>query len=223
MAIKAVLFDMDGVLIDSETFYCDGTYDWMKQLGYTGSEEAIYTMIGTTMEVTYQILQKLLKDSHSLDEIRQTNETYFKEHPLPYKTILKSGVKELLIALKEKGIKTAVCSSSPKETIQQVLDECQLNAYFDFFVSGDQFVESKPHPEIYLHAAEVLSVQPEECIVIEDSTLGIQAGRNAKMEVIALRDEKFNLDQSKANRIVNSMQEAAAYLFGEVLVNTSVE
>lgn len=199
MAIRAVLFDMDGVLVDSETYYCEGTFRWMKELGFQGEQKEIYCMLGTTMEVTYQMMQKLLGYTHSLDKIQEVNETYFKEHPIPYKEIMIPGVKELLLFLKEKGIKTAVCSSSPLDLIEKCTEECDIRKYFDYIVSGEQFKNSKPDPEIYLHAAEVFGYQPEECLVIEDAKLGIEAGVNAGMKVIALHNPKFMQDQSKAS------------------------
>lgn len=217
MKYKSVLFDMDGVLIDSESYYCEGTYIWMKELGYTGEESAIYTMIGTTMEVTYQILAKLLNNAYTTSQLKVVNEDYFRRFPLPYAKIMKKSIPQLLQGLKAKGIKTAVCSSSPLATIEKVLEECQISSYFDYIVSGEQFVESKPNPEIYLHAANVLSNNPDECIVIEDSTLGIQAGKNAGMRVIALHDKKFSLDQSDASTIVDSIEDVAKLLEINVL------
>lgn len=219
MSLKAVLFDMDGVLIDSETFYCDGTYDWMQKLGYTGKEEEIYPMIGTTMERTYEILYELLNRRVSIETLREINETYFTEHPLPYDRILKPGAKELLEFLKQHKISTAVCSSSSLELIETALRECGIGSYFDYIVSGEQFTLSKPNPEIYLHAAEVLQVRPEDCLVIEDSTMGIRAGCSAGMKVIALDDPKFSLDQSEAHRQVRSLKEVKQLLSTEMMGN----
>ncbi len=220
MGCKAVLFDMDGVLIDSETFYVKGTFDWMQQLGYQGPIEGIYQMLGTTMEVTYQILAKLLHHTYTTKQLEAINERYFAEHPLPYDRILKPGVWELLHCLKDAGILIAVCSSSPQETIETAITECGIRPFFDFVVSGEQFVESKPNPQIYLHAAEVLNVAPKDCLVVEDSTLGIQAGRNAGMRVIALRDPQFELDQHEATWIVDSMQQAQDRILQESAGNS---
>lgn len=208
MSIKAILFDMDGVLIDSETYYCQGTIDWMRKSGYQGNEDEIYTILGTTMEVTYQILQRLLKNQYTIEQLTEINETYFKENPLSYSKILMPGVKELIDFLKKNQIKMAVCSSSSLETIRTCLGECGILDCFDYIVSGEQFERSKPDPEIYLHARDIFQLKSEECIVIEDSCLGIEAGVNADMKVIALHNPKFKQDQSKATWHIEKMAEA---------------
>lgn len=205
--MKAVLFDMDGVLIDSEIFYMKGTYEWMKDLGYTGSFEGICTIIGTTMEKTYDMLYEMLHGKFSLERIVEENEMYFTKHPLDYKSIAKPGALDLFKTLKDKGYKIAICSSSPFDNIEHVAEVCGFKPYLDFVVSGEQFKQSKPHPEIYLHAAEELHVKPEECIVVEDSEFGIQAGISAGMKVIALEDKRLPNNQSKATHIVNSLSE----------------
>lgn len=208
MSIKAILFDMDGVLIDSETYYCQGTIDWMIKNGYQGNIDAIYTILGTTMEVTYQILQELFENKYTIEELTEINETYFKENPLPYSKILMPGVKELIAFLKENNIKMAVCSSSPMDVIEKCLTECGILESFDYIVSGEQFEKSKPDPEIYLHARDVFQLTSDECIVIEDSKLGIDAAVNAKMKVIALHNPKFKQDQSKATWHIENMLQA---------------
>ena len=84
--------------------------------------------------------------------------------------------------------------------------------YLDFEISGEQLSHSKPFPDIYLKASEVLDVKPDECIVIEDSRIGIEAGKNANMFVIAYKDEKFKQDQSKASIAFSSMKEISDYI-----------
>ncbi len=212
MKFKAVLFDMDGVLIDSEGYYGNGTFTWMKNMGFKGTIEDVYRVIGTTMEGTYKILYELMEGRVSLKELQERNENYFLENPLPYSEILKEGVIEICTWLKENKIKIAVCSSSSRDNIMQALSACDVYHYFDFITSGEDFKESKPNPEIYLNAAEKLGVNIEDCIVVEDSTLGIKAGKNANMRVIAIRDTRFNLNQEEADIIVDSMWEVASIL-----------
>ena len=208
MEIKAVLFDMDGVLVDTEAYYMKGTLDWMKNLGYQGTFKDVCSLIGTTMEVTYLMIEKMLDYRYTVDELREINERYFLvEHPIPYDQIMKKGLVELLCEIKNKGWKCAVCSSSPKQTIDHALRMCKIEHYCDYVVSGDQFVESKPNPEIYLHAADILNVKPVECIVIEDSRMGIEAGRNAGMRTIGLMDRRFAQVQANANILVEELTE----------------
>lgn len=96
-------------------------------------------------------------------------------------------------------MKIGLASSSTKETISKVLDTIELKSYFDVIVSGEDFVESKPNPEIYHDTLKKLGLNQQNCIVIEDSTVGIQAAKNAGLFVIAKEDKRFNFDQSKAD------------------------
>ncbi len=203
--LKVILFDMDGVLIDSEGYYAEGTYTWMKEIGFQGKIEDIHKLIGTTMDKTYDMLVDLLGKKISKEAVKERNEAYFRQNPFNYKEGLKEGVTETMKWLKLQGISCAICSSSPLATIEKVVDQCGLSEYVSFYLSGENFKESKPHPEIYLTAAARFGVEPKECIVIEDSTMGIQAGKNAGMPVIAIMDERFDLDQSQADYRVNSM------------------
>lgn len=204
--MKAILFDMDGVLVNSERYYMDGTYEWMKNLGYTGTFNEVCSIIGTTMQRTYEIIYELLDKRYSIECIIEENERYFTEHALDYQNLIKDGVTSLLQYIKSKKMKVALCSSSPRKNIEHVVEVCGFKPYFDFIVSGEQFKESKPHPEIYLHAAEVLQVKPEDCWVVEDSEYGIQAGISAGMKVIALRDSKLPNNQEKATWIVDNIE-----------------
>lgn len=208
MEIKAVLFDMDGVLVDSETYYMEGTYSWMKDLGFTGTYQDVCQIIGTTMEVTYQMIEKMLHGQYTIEQLTQVNEQYFLvDHPMQYREIMNPDLLDLLNEIKSRGYKCAVCSSSPKETIDQALRECGITSFFDYVVSGEQFTQSKPHPEIYLHAAEMLNVQVDQCLVIEDSTMGIEAGKNAAMKTIGILDRRFGLKQAHADVLVERLSE----------------
>ncbi len=210
--IEAVLFDMDGVLIDSEIYYMQGTFEWMKGLGYQGTMESIFVLIGSTEAKTYEMIYDFLDHRVSLDEIKEENERYFNENPLDYVKILRPEVKKLLIELKSQGKKIAVCSSSPLKFIQEMIDKNQLDDYFDLVVSGEQFVESKPNPEIYLYASSQLKVSPESCLVIEDSSKGIEAARRAGMDVLALVDHRFKLNQEEATKQIDNLTEILEWI-----------
>ncbi|MEG0240618.1 HAD family hydrolase [Anaerorhabdus sp.] len=205
--MKAVLFDMDGVLIDSEIFYMEGTLKWMRELGYTGTFEEVCEIIGTTMNVTYEMIVELLEHRYTMEEVRKINVTYFTEHPLEFPAVAKPGSLELLKRCKELGLQTALCSSSSRKAIDAAVQGCGFGPYLDFIVSGEQFKESKPHPEIYLHAAGELNLKPEDCVVVEDSQYGIEAGKAAGMKVVALCDHRLPNKQDEADIIVDHLNE----------------
>lgn len=210
--MKAVLFDMDGVIIDSEMFYMKGTYDWISKRGFKGKLEDTFRLIGTNMEGTYNLLYEMLNKKYSISEIDEENRKYFLENPIDYKAILNPYVKEILIFLKEHKIKIAVCSSSPKRTIEKALKACEILEYFDFIVSSDEVKKSKPNPDVYLKACEVLKVSNQDAFVIEDSSMGIEAGKNANIKVMALKDHYFGQDQSKADFIFEDLGEVLEFL-----------
>ena len=206
--IKAILFDMDGILYDSEYYYMNGTIDQMRQYGYQGSEEAVYAIMGTTMEDTYRILYDLLDHRVPMETIIKGNERYFhEEHPINFKEIMFEGVPEVLRQLKEEGIRTAVCSSSPYDLIVESLKAMEIEDCFDFIESGENVPHAKPAPDIYLLAAEALGMAKEECIVYEDSALGIEAGKRAGIYTVARRDDRFHQDQSAADQKIDDIRE----------------
>ncbi len=204
---RAVLFDMDGILYDSEQSYMQGTVAVMRSLGYTGPEENLYQVIGTTMDGTYRIMSDLLDGRVSPDGVAEVNEAYYRDNPIDFCAIMFDGVEECLKQLSSEGYLLAVCSSSPKETVRSSLDELGVTKYFRVIISADEVTRAKPDPQIYLEAAEKLHVQPRECVVYEDSRIGIEAGKNAGMKVIAREDLRFGQDQSEADHIVKDIYE----------------
>ena len=206
--IKAVLFDMDGILYDSEYFYMQGTVAQMRAYGYDGPAKNIYRIIGTTMQTTYEMLYDMLDGKVPLDVIRENNERYFNvEHPIHFKEIMFPGVPQALQQIKKMGLKLAVCSASSYDLIVTSLKEMGILEYFDFIESGENCKRSKPYPDIYLLAQEALQVRKEECLVYEDSTAGIQAGISAGIRTVARIDNRFYQDQSKADILVKDIHE----------------
>ena len=223
--IKAILFDMDGILFNSEPWYMNGTIRWMREYGYTGSEESVWKILGTTMDETYDILYELLEGKVEREELIRRNERYFGiEHPMKPVDLVFPGVPETVRRIHDEGFLTAVCSSSPRDTIYEVLDSIGITDCYDVILSGDENLPPKPAPDIYLTAAEKLGVLPEECIVYEDSYRGITAGKQAGMTVIARRDDRFRQDQSGADHIVKDIYEMASIVSeGEHICRKSSE
>ncbi len=101
----------------------------------------------------------------------------------------------------------ALASSTSRAGIEDVLTSCGLKGDFDYIVSGEEFKESKPNPEIYLHTADTLKREPKECLVVEDSTYGIMAGHGAGMTVASIIDNRFGFDRSLADYSINGLFE----------------
>ena len=202
---RAVLFDCDGVLIDSERYYLQGTVNWLNQMGISVDMHDLIPMIGTTYKRTIEILMTFTKETYETTLSR--NETYFKAHPLPFAQLVKPNVYSLLKQLKALDIKMAICTSSPVRDLQLILKQTHFDDYVHYYVSGDELKASKPDPMIYLQAARKLMVEPSQCLVVEDSPIGIAAGKAAGMTTVALVDPLLNLDTTKADGSINDMIE----------------
>lgn len=204
--IRAVIFDMDGVLIDSEPVYLMhqyehlvGRYPWL-------TVESMYPVVGMSSQEYPGFMAGLCRrrdDAVFRQELQQVNDCC----KVRYDRIMRPQVPAMLEALRSAGLQIALASSSSKENILQVLEECHIKEYFSVIVSGGQFTRSKPDPEIYRYTMEQLGRQPEECLIVEDSTYGIQAGVAAGARVAALRDDRFPFDQRPAHLHIESLAE----------------
>ncbi len=210
--IRAVIFDMDGVLIDSEPVYQKYMYDrFVVHYPWITMEEMSY-MAGMSGPETKSYLARLMRQELSDPVFREELEEIYHGCKVYYPDILNPYVAETLKELKEMGLQIALASSSSTENIAQVLSECGLTDYFDMTISGDEFRRSKPDPEIYQYTMGRLGRSPEECLVVEDSTYGIEAGVAAGATVAAVRDERFPFDQSRAAYHIDSLAELPGIL-----------
>jgi beta-phosphoglucomutase len=203
-AFDAFIFDMDGVLIDSETFYTEMEQINFKQLGLNISHEEHITYQGTATDEMWKKIKAKHKVPYSIDElVKLTNDLTIPVFKNMEKMEPMSGVVNLLDKLKSRKIPLALASSSFPEVIEIVLDKTGLRDYFDEIVNSRMVGKSKPAPDIFLLAAQKLNVSPEKCIVIEDSTNGITAAKSAGMFCIAYNGPGAeHQDQSQADFII---------------------
>lgn len=208
--IKAVIFDMDGVIIDSESDYKRIEWEMYQEMGLPVTKEEALSNMGTTCKDWWAELKRRYQFEESAEELAEReDERYvaylFDDHI--EKTMMK-GADEFLKALKEKGYKTAIASSSVKRGINRVLEIFHLEEYFDVVVSGHEVQKGKPAPDVFLKAAERLAVSPEECMVIEDSYNGIVAAKTAGMQCTAYLSAPEGLvDYSKADYCIKEFSE----------------
>lgn len=198
--IRAVLFDLDGVLVDSERFYNRRRATYLATQGIDVGPG--FDLSGYAEEDIWRTI--VPDDPVHRQELREGYLVYQKDHPSPFVELLNPDARELLAALAARGVKRALASSSPRPLIDQFLDETGLRDSFDFAISGEQCPAPKPSPEIYLTAIAELGLTPAECLVVEDSPLGIAAGLAAGAHVVALAqyNDDHRLDQSAAPRVV---------------------
>ncbi len=179
----AVLFDMDGVIFDSEQAVLAVWRELAEELELGEIEKVFRSCVGTNKARTEEIFREAFPglDFARFDgEARRRFQARFGGGRLP----VKPGVREILRSLRERGLPLALASSTDGAVVRQELDEAGLLGSFDAVVGGDQVKRSKPDPEIFLRAAERLGAPPEKCFVIEDSFNGIRAARRAGMRAL---------------------------------------
>jgi len=199
--IKAVIFDMDGVIIDSEMEYLRHIYDFALKKNPEVKIEDLYGTVGTTKKDCWVVVAEAVKNGETWEELHDQYLGRWAEifASVDYLSIFRPEVLEVMDRLKEMGLRLAVASSTNIEQVERILKENGVAERLELMVSGSTFKRSKPDPAIYLHTAERLGLKPEECLVIEDSTVGITSGHNAGMTVAALIDERFAFDRSLAD------------------------
>ena len=178
----AVIFDMDGVLFDSESVYIEGYVKFASE--YADIRETCMACIGSNGRRTKEIFLEKYGESFPFDPYYKKVKAYVQSHPIP----LKKGAVDILKFLFEKNIPLALASSTSTSSVMKMLKEADLLRYFDKIICGDMVSHSKPHPEIFLKAAEELGLVPERCYVIEDSYNGIRAAYNAQMIPVMVPD-----------------------------------
>jgi HAD superfamily hydrolase (TIGR01509 family) len=205
--IKALLFDMDGILLDSEFYYMNGTFKYMKNLGFTGTMEDLSVLVGVTMDTMCKMCSNMLDNRYSPSDILKINNDYFDENPINHQDAMFENIDVILKKLKEEGYLLALCSSSSMSIIQRDLTAMKIIDLFNVILTGEDFEKPKPDPDIYLHAMERLNIKPDQCIIYEDSNLGIRAGLASGAVTIARIDNRFNQNQSMANYQVKDINE----------------
>ncbi len=187
---KAVIFDMDGLMFDTEKLSMDMWVYAAKKQDYDMPMEVALSILGSNKEQIYRIFKEYFKDKDKFDLDRYMEDyyRYMGQHLFEKGPEKMYYIEELLKYLKENNIPVAVASSSEKKYIENNLEKTSLTGYIDEIVSGSEVENSKPNPEIFLKAADKLGVKAEDCIVLEDSKNGILAGNSANMTVIMVPD-----------------------------------
>lgn len=212
MSKKAFIFDMDGVIIDSEPIHIKAKMATLKDFGINETEKDInmeYYMGRNSFEFYDDVLKRHpeVKADHAT-MARHKHKLYVEmlEKDPSIKAI--KGFPELLARLKAKGYIMGIGSSSSLAMINMVVDRFGIRDYFAKLTSGEEVPQTKPNPAIYLLAAKRLGVSPEDCTVVEDANAGVQAAKAAGMYCIAYRNPNSgNQDLSLADRIIDSYDE----------------
>lgn len=188
MVIKGVIFDMDGVLLNSEVLYQRFWLEALHYYGYPAKKEHILALRSLTGKNAELKLKSFFGDSLDYEKVKNKRIVLMDEYVRKNGVEIKKGADEILPYLKGKGIKIALATSSPYERAQEHLGMAGLFKYFDQCVCGGMVKNSKPQPDIYLLASEKLGLKPCECIAVEDSPNGVRSAVNAGCKTVMIPD-----------------------------------
>lgn len=206
--IKAVLFDMDGLMVDTEPLHLQAFNSVLGKYGkHVTEEENTQRYIGTPDIDEARDMVVRFSLPISAGELVLAKQAKTKEL-LRNSIVVLPGLMELLENLKEGGYKIAIASSSQLETIEIIVDGLKISSLIDALASAEEVEHGKPAPDVYLLAAKKLGVKPEECLVLEDAPKGVQAGKRAGMTVFAIPSEYTKgEDFSQADKVLSSLDE----------------
>jgi len=216
---KAVLFDMDGVIIDSEPLHHKAYYAMFKEVGIKVSNVLYESFTGqSTLHVCKQLVShfKLEQAPQTLVNIKRNHfkRLFFSDPDLQ----LIEGVLDCIKDYHKNGLTLVLASSASMLTINNVFTRFKLDQYFKAKLSGADLKASKPHPEIFLKAAEASGYKKKDCMVIEDSTNGIQAAHAAGIYCVAFKSpHSKNQDYTLAKKVIGSFEEISYKTFSNIL------
>ena len=210
--VQTVIFDMDGVIVDTEPLHHYAYQRHFKSLNISVSDELYATFTGNSTRNVFQKLKDQFCLIEDVEDLILTKRNLFNEaFDTKENLYLIDGVEDLIKDIYNSGMQLIVASSSSKQTINKVFTRFNLHQYFSHIVSGEDFPSSKPHPAIFLHAASLANHPKENCIVIEDSENGIKAAVDAKIFCIGYNSiNSKGQDLSLSNIIINDFSEINA-------------
>lgn len=206
--IKACIFDMDGVIINSEPLHYEVDQIVLRENGISVDDSYLDKFVGYTNPAMWEAIKVELSLGAPVARLinRQISLKLDLLAKRTYKPI--EGIPELMASLKEKGIVIGLASSSPREFITGVMGKLHLMSFIDAWESGEEVAESKPAPDIFLHVSGLLGMKPVDCLVIEDSKSGVVAAKSAGMSCIGFQNpHSGNQDLSDADFIVKNIGE----------------
>lgn len=204
--MKAIIFDMDGVIINSEPLHFKIEKELLEKLGGNISDEELQSFAGTTDYNMWSKFKEMFKLKPSVEELIEAKKERFMKRIDEVELV--DNFMDFMLSAYEEGYILAIASSNNRRIVNAVVEKFQLGKYMKFIISGEEVNKGKPDPEIFLTAAKKINVDPSNCIVIEDATNGVKAAKAAGMNCIALKNlDSGNQDLSEADLIIEDFKE----------------
>lgn len=202
----AVIFDMDGVLVDNNEYHNIAWVEYCKRKNLKISQEEIVSRYGTSNIEFFDLLYGDTLSKEETDRLGEEKEALYREM---YEEHIKpvDGLVEFLQGLKDHGFKLAVATSAIPNNLNFVLDKTNIRRFFDKLADSSMVKRGKPDPDVYLKASELLGIPPSRCLVFEDAVMGVKAAKSAQMKVVAITSTFKPNDLKQADRIINSFTE----------------
>ena len=212
--IKAIIFDMDGLMIDSERVTFECYQERLKDMNLTMDEKFYKTLLGKPIKGIHQRFYDVYGNDFPIENVIQDVHQLMAERFETEGVPVKKGLVELLHYLKDNNYKTIVATSSNRDRVDKILAQAKITEFFDDSICGDEVTKGKPNPEVFLKSCQKLGVNVDEAIVLEDSEAGIQASYDANIKVICIPDMKYPEKQyeEKTFKILKDLTEVTAYL-----------
>lgn len=216
--IKGAVFDMDGLMTDTEKLYLRYWKEAAADFGYDMQNEHVYAIRSLARKYSIPKLKSFFGDDFPTEDVRARRTELINAHIEKYGIDVKKGLFELLDFLSSKGIRLAVATATPRERAVHCLEKIGALHYFDAVICGDMIESGKPDPDIYLTAARELGLPPEQCAAFEDSPNGIKAAHSAGCHAIMIPDMTQPDEETipLLSAVYEDLEQAIAYFEGRV-------